>query len=290
MEIFKLDIQDGKYVIDVDIDTLVDELQSYINNPQSRIPVNSELGGWHDKYLDDLKDVNGDATALRSFDYLELILDALSNKYDDAMTVDVENSIEPLTLEDLPPIAKVQLDMEVNGLPSFIPFTDLPSANQRENDTIPDYVIDDLLSYSKASTFKETLSYIEEINSYASQYGTMPLVISTVTDGRIEVLRKLLDDLLSVSAEFNESHSSLGANVIDKFVESVENARKTISGEAKDLRITNVRSTFMSLQTASEQLRNWLMTSWAQYGGEPENFKMKYNHETAELSALSAMF
>lgn len=289
MDLFKVTTDEISAGIVIDYDAqqeMVAELNRFNAerqlNPQLKPPYDN-YGGWYDMYLDDssLEPVSDMQT------YADFITDAL---YDEYNVPDVQfKTIEPLDVPALDVLPRVIPDTSFQTRPSTLAPQTIPDLVPLEETTIPQDVIDELVAFASAPTFKETADQADTINAYATQYGTLPLDVVTLTDTRVESLRGTLNQLDITARAFNDPKSPTGQMVVSEFLDAIAKAKQVINNDP--ITEQDVRTAFSQLQDAGSVLQGWLLTRWDIYGGTPENApKEKYRSSGGALTALQAMF
>ena len=289
MDLFKVTTDETSAGIVIGYDTqqeMVAELNRFNAerqlNPQLKPPYDN-YGGWYDMYLDDssLEPVSDMQT------YADVITDAL---YDEYNVPDVQfKTIEPLDVPALDVLPRVIPDTSFQTRPSTLVPQTIPDLVPLAETTIPQDVIDELVTFASAPTFKRTADQADTINAYAIQYGTLPLDVVTLTDTRVESLRSTLNQLDTTARAFNDPKSPTGQMVVSEFLNAITKAKQVINNDP--ITEQDVRTAFSQLQDAGSVLQGWLLTRWDIYGGTPENApKEKYRSSGGALTTLQAMF
>lgn len=145
-----------------------------------------------------------------------------------------------------------------------------PNRNNGESTVIPENVVERLTELSKGA-YQNTLDNADEINEYAEKYGTLAL---TTVDEKLDSqeLDELLARITVLEAfvnSFNQKHNSAkGRTITSNLRSAVERLRQSSHNQ-----YVSLKNALNSFEDASDGLKQWLSSSFYQFGGQPENHK-----------------
>ena len=158
-----------------------------------------------------------------------------------------------------------------------------PVIHYEEDRALPQAVADELLSYT-SGPFKLTEQHADEINSYHTQYGTLPLELAQhveASDDLIEQAQGAVRELESTFSGFTGKHNSATGTAA---VAALTAAVDTLSS-VTDKQAVAVTRAIDEFNAAAAQLENWIDSSWYQFGGTPENHKTAYAGDKSTYSS-----
>lgn len=206
---------------------------------------------------------------------------ALAGKYEPqsyAVQQRAQVDLEPLQVAvsgrlSAPKQPSGQSDVEPLKL-AISPRLSRPVIHYEEDRALPQVVADELLSYT-SGPFKLTEQHADEINSYHTQYGTLPLELAQHTGASDDLIEQAQGAVRELESTFSGFSGEFNSSTGDAAVSALTSAVDTLSS-VTDKQAVAVTRAIDEFSAAAAQLENWLTSSWYQFGGTPENHKSSF--------------
>lgn len=279
------DIEDGE--LDSEIKTMQGQIADFIGSAVAQAIINAGYfpGNPAGQQLQRLEYTDG--TVMRA---ATRYAQSLAEQYEPqsyAVQQRTQADLEPLQVAvsgrlSAPKQPSGQLDVELLKL-AISPRLSRPVLHYEEGRALPQAVADELLSYT-SGPFKLTEQHADEINSYHTQYGTLPLELAQhveASDDLIEQAQGAVRELESTFSGFTGKHNSAtGTAAVAALTAAVDTL-----GSATDKQARAVSRAVDEFNAAAAQLENWIDSSWYQFGGTPENHKSAYAGDKSTYSS-----